>query len=268
MSGALYREELRQYRTSFLVWSLTIMALIAVTMAAMPTMFAKTALISSFLDAYPAGFMRAFSFDPSSFSNPLGFYVVYATLYVALLGSIFSISVSAGILHKEQSMRTAEFLLAAPLTRTQVALTKIAAYLTLTTALNALSTSAAWVCLAVFSPVPFSSTGLLVMSFYNWLLALGMGGMGLLVSLVVRRTRSLTGPATGIVLGFYLWDAIAKITEKYEAYGWASPFKWMDTKVTAPGYGLSWWRVALFAGLILGCFATSVAVYRRKDILA
>ncbi|MGA2975234.1 MAG: ABC transporter permease subunit [Spirochaetia bacterium] len=268
MRATLFTQELKQYRTSFLIWSLTIVALIAMTMAAMPTMLSNTANLRALLKAYPEGFMRAFSFNLSTFEDPLGFYVVYGTLYVALLGGIFSSFVAAGIVSKEQGQGTAEFLLAKPLTRTQVSLTKIAAYLALVLGLNILTFFTAWLCLKAFSPLPFRVDGLLILSFYALLLALSMGGIGLLLSLLVRRARSFTGPAIGIVIGFYLLDAVAKITEKYDAFGWISPFKWMDVRVTEPGYGLSWWRMLLFAALIVGSFTASVVLYNNKDILS
>ena len=57
------------------------------------------------------------------------------------------------------------------------------------------------------------------------------------------------------------------MAQNYEAWGWLSPFKWMDLKVTVPEYGLTWWRVVLFGVLIVGCFLSSLIVYRKKDIL-
>ena len=267
MRGSLFVKELKQYRASFLVWSLTIIGLTVATMAAMPVLLSNSAGMSAFLKAFPPEMMRAFSFSLSSLADPLGFYVVYSTIYVILMGSVFSISITAGILHKEQSLGTAEFLLAKPLTRAQISLTKIAAYLALVFALNVLTFLTAWLCLKGFSPLPFRLDALAIVSVYGLLLMLAMGGIGLLVSLFVKRSRSLTGPAIGIVLGFYLIDMAAKITSKYEAYGWMSPFKWVDLDVTRAGYGFDWWRLAMFASLILAGFAASVLVYREKDIL-
>jgi ABC-2 type transport system permease protein len=266
MTRALFAKELKQYRTSFIVWSFTIVALMTMTMAAMPTMMASGGL-KDLVKAYPPAFLRAFSFDLASFENPLGFYVVYGTIYVALLGSVFSISIAAGILHKEQSLGTAEFLLAKPLSRSQIFSAKLAAYALLVITINILAFFAAWACLSAFSPEPFRLESLAIVSTYSLLLALSMGGIGLIVSLTVKRMRSLIGPAIGVVLGFYLWDTVAKISEKYAVWGWLSPFKWIDMKVTAPEYSFSWWRLALFGALIVGCYLASLVVYRKKDIL-
>lgn len=268
MNAALFRKELKFHRTAFLVWASSIVALSLITMAAMPTMLANASSISGFISAFPKAFLKAFSFDPASFTDPLGFYVVYSTLYVALLGSAFSMSVSAGIIAREESQGSADFLLAKPVTRSEVALTKIAAWLLLVIALNVVTFIAGWASLAAFSPLPWRFASYVALSVYSLLLSVSLGAVGLLFSLLVRRARSLTGPGIGIVLGFYLWDAVAKMSATYDAWGWASPFKWMDLKVTAQGYALAGWRVALFGVLAVSCAVGAVLVYRRKDILA
>jgi ABC-2 type transport system permease protein len=268
MAWNLLLKELKQYRTAFLVWSLTIIGLTVVTMAALPSMLSNTVTMREFLKAYPPAFLRAFSFNASSFENPLGFYAVYTTLYVQLLGSVFSITVTASILHKEQALGTAEFLIAKPLSRGEVAWTKIGAYIVLILALNAAAFLAGWLCLGAFDPSPYSKSGFLVIHVYGLAMMLAMGGIGLLMSQMVKRARSLTGPAIGIVLCFYLIDVTAKITTRYDALGWVSPFKWVDLDVIRPGYGFEWWRLTMFAVLIITTFASGVLIYRKKDILA
>jgi ABC-2 type transport system permease protein len=268
MNAALFRKELKYHRTQLIVWGASIVGLSLITMAAMPTMLANASAISGFISAFPQGFLKAFSFDAAAFTDPLGFYVVYSTLYVALLGSAFSMSVSVGIIAREEGQGSADFLLAKPLTRSDVALTKIAAWLLLVIALNIVTFLAGWVSLAAFSPLPWRFAAYVTLSVYSLLLSVSLGAVGLLFSILVRRARSLTGPGIGIVLGVYLVDAVAKISESYDAWGWISPFKWMDLKVTAPGYTLVGWRVALFAGLAVSGAVGAVLVYRRKDILS
>jgi ABC-2 type transport system permease protein len=268
MNAALFRKELKHHRTQLIIWAASIAGLSLITMAAMPTMLANASAIGGFITAFPQGMLKAFSFDASSFTDPLGFYVVYSTLYVALIGSAFSMSVSVGIIAREEGQGSADFLLAKPVTRRDVAITKIAAWLLLVIALNVVTFFAGWASLAAFSPLPWRFAAYVTLSVYSVLLSVSLGAVGLLFSLVVKRARSLTGPGIGIVLGFYLWDAVAKMNESYDAWGWISPFKWMDLKVTAPGYALAGWRVALFAVLAVGSAAAAVLVYRRKDILS
>jgi len=270
MSAALYWRELKLNRTLSIVWAVTIASLIFMTMAAMPTMLKNSAVLANFVKAYPPAFMKAFNFDPASFASPLGFAVVYNMIYTMLLGSIFSISITARTLHREQVERTAEFLLVRPLSRGAIFASKFAAWLTLLVAMNIVLYAAGAASLALFTPegLTWSLGDFNVVSAYAMLLMLSMGGVGLLLSAAARRARSLTGPAIGIVLGFYLLDIVAKLTENYRAIGWASPFKWVDTAVTAPGYALEPWRAACFAALFGATTIAAALVWRRKDILA
>ena len=270
MSAALYWRELKLNRTLSIVWAVTIASLIFMTMAAMPTMLKNSAVLANFVKAYPPAFMKAFNFDPASFASPLGFAVVYNMIYTMLLGSIFSISITARTLHREQVERTAEFLLVRPLSRGAIFASKFAAWLTLLVAMNVVLYATGVASLALFTPegLTWSLGDFNVVSAYAMLLMLSMGGVGFLLSAAARRARSLTGPAIGIVLGFYLLDIVAKLTENYRAIGWASPFKWVDTAVTAPGYALEPWRAACFAALFGATTIAAALVWRRKDILA
>jgi ABC-2 type transport system permease protein len=270
MIGALYLKELRLNRTQFAIWAAIIVGLIAMTMAAMPSMLKSSTSVASFIAAFPPEFLKAFNFDASSFGSPLGFAVVYNMIYTMLLGSIFSITIAARTLHREQAERTAEFLLVRPIGRTAVFLVKSLAWLTLLAAMNAVLFAAGAASLAAFTPPGFtwSLRDYGVVSAYAALIMFALGGVGLLLSALAGRARSLTGPAIGIVLALYLLDIVAKMTEDYGAIGWASPFKWLDTGVTRAGYGLEWWRAALFLGLFAVTAVAALLAWRRKDILA
>jgi ABC-2 type transport system permease protein len=270
MNAALYRHELRLNRPLFVAWAAVIVLLIFVTMAAMPTMLKNTAGIRAFVSAYPPAFMKAFNFDIASFTSPLGFSVVYNMIYTMLLGSIFSISITARTLHREQAERTAEFLLVRPLGRGTVFASKAAAWLTMLAGMNVVLFGAGAASLAAFTPAGFTwdLADYATVSAYAFLLMLAMGGVGLLLSASARRLRSLTGPAIGIVLGFYFVDIVAKITPDGAGAGWVSPFKWVDTSVMAVTYGLEPLRVALFCGLAVITTAGAALLWRRKDIAA
>jgi ABC-2 type transport system permease protein len=270
VSTALFLKELKLNRTLFIVWSVTIMSLIFMTMAVMPTMLKNSTTLANYIKAYPPEIWKAFSFDPAAFTSPLGFAAVYLMIYTMLLGSIFSISITARTLNREQAERTAEFLLVRPIGRGAIFASKLAAWLVLLLAMNLVLYAAGAASLVLFTPegLSWSMRDYTTVSVYALLLMLAMGGVGLLLSAAARRAKSLTGPAVGIVLGCYLLDAVAKMTENYDALGWVSPFKWVDTAVTRAGYGLEPWRVACFAALFGASVIAAALVWRRKDILA
>jgi len=270
MNAAIFARELRLNLTLFLAWTGTIVGMTFVVLAMMPLILGSSEQLKGFFTSTPASFLKGFSMDLSTLFDPLAYYASYSMLYTVLLGGIFSASLTARCLHREQAERTGEYLLVRPVSRGAVFASKAAACFALVLGLNLLVFATAAAGFALFTPKgsTWSPGPLAAVSLYGLLFTLGMAGIGLLVSALARRARSLTGPAVGIVLFFYLVDMVSKITEKYGAVGWVSPFKWVDVGVTRAGYGVSWWRVALFAGLIVLTVAPAAAAWRRKDILA
>jgi len=267
VSRNLLLKELRLNRASFLAWALSLMALIVFTAAAMPAWISNTAAMSAYMKALPKALLNAMSVDLERIGDPLSVFVVYCMLYTTLLGGLYAIGVFARTLHKEQAQHTAEFLMAKPLSRWDLFATKAAASLLQVLAMAALVSLTGFLCMAAFVPQDWSRAAFFTASLYQLLLMIAFGAMGLLVSLCAKRARSLTGPAMGIVLGFYLYDAACKMNDSYAWLAWLGPFKWMDTAVSAPGYGLEAWRVFLFLGVTAACLASSWLIYRRKDIL-
>lgn len=115
--------------------------------------------------------------------------------------------------------------------------------------------------------IHYKMSSLLIYTFYTFILMLAFGAIGLFISIIVKRGKSVFGVSLGIVLGMYLIDAISKISPKTEKLGYISPFKFVDTDVINMSYGLDWWRLLYFLSLILAFTVASFIVYNRKDIL-
>ncbi|MBN2655613.1 MAG: ABC transporter permease subunit [Spirochaetales bacterium] len=117
----------------------------------------------------------------------------------------------------------------------------------------------------------YSVRVLLILNLYIFLLLLSMGSLVLLMSLLVKRGRSVLGASLGIVFFFYfinsLSSAASALSPAVKLIGFVSPFTWMDSGFSAPSYGLRWWRVALFLGTSVLSLLLSCRIFRKKDIL-
>ncbi len=107
----------------------------------------------------------------------------------------------------------------------------------------------------------------LIHSLYSFLLMLVFGAIGLFLSLMIRRGLPATNISIGIVLGAYFLDSISRVTPAADKFGYISPFKFVDSGVMRPDYGLDWWRVLYFVALSLLLFGLTFWIYRKKDIL-
>ena len=130
MNRNLFLFELRRNMPGWLVWTLAITLLIAVTMSVYPTFMENQSKVFGMMKLVPKG---ALQFKGISNLNDLlsilGFYAMNNVIYMLVLGSISAAVISSNILLKEEYGKTAEYLLTRPLTRSEIFLSKLAVML-------------------------------------------------------------------------------------------------------------------------------------------
>jgi ABC-2 type transport system permease protein len=267
----LYFKELKRYRKFFLAWSISIGVLIVMELAFyhifMNEDMAKM-MATFFENPFMKNMMTVFGTNLDVLTNALGYYATRSAIYIMLLGTFFSIMLAGKILAREEYEKTAEFLLAKPVTRLEIVWSKLAAFLTYLLLLNVMILIAGSVGLEIFKGESvYRLSAFFVHSFYFFLLMLTFGAMGLFLSLLIKRGRPITNISIGLVFGGYLIDLLSKATQSASKFGYISPFKFMDSGVLRPDYSLEWWRVLYFLGISIVLITLTFVVYREKDIL-
>lgn len=267
MNQNLFLKELKRNVSTLIVWTIIITVLISVTMSVYRTFMDNQAKITGMLSLVPKG---ALQFKGISNFNDLlsvlGFYSANNVIYMMVLGSIYAIVLSSGIILKEEYNRTAEYLMTRPVTRSEIFLSKYAVVGINVFLLNFITSLAGFICMELVKRADFSIKAFLILSLYTLLLNLLFASIGIFISVIVRRPRPVTYSAIGIVLIMYFIYTISRITQSVSAAGYLSPFKYVDQDVVSTTYHLSLWRFAYFAGLFLILSVISLALYRRKDI--
>jgi ABC-2 type transport system permease protein len=267
----LYFRELKRYRNFFLAWGISISVLIMMELAFyhifMNEDLAK--MMATFLEnPFIKNMMTAFGTNLSVLTNALGYYAIRSAIYILLLGTFFSIMLAGKILAREEHEKTAEFLLAKPVTRLEVVWSKLGAFLTYLFLLSVMILFSGSISLEIFKGESvYRLSAFFVHSFYFFLLMLTFGAIGLFLSLLIKRGRPITNISIGLVFGGYLIDVLSKATQSASKFGYISPFKFMDSEVLRPDYCLEWWRVLYFLGISFVLIALTFIVYRKKDIL-
>lgn len=271
ISRNIYRMEIKRYRGALIAWCLSICALIVMGMAFFPVMVDEDIMkqITAFFEnAFMKNLMAAFGASVDNLTNVLGFYTTRNAMFIMLLGSFFSIMLAGKILAREEHDKTAEFLISRPVTRIEILGSKLAAYLTCLLALNAATVLVGFLSIELFKgESEYRISAFLIHSFYSFLLMLSFGAIGLFLSLLIKRGRPTTGICIGIVVGGYFFDSLSRITPAADWIGYLSPFKFLDSGVMRPDYGLEWWRVLYFTAASLLLFGLTFWIYRKKDIL-
>ena len=135
----IYVKELKRYRNSFFGWSVAIIIFNFMGMAFYPLLMQEDMLkqITAFLEnPFMKNMMTAFGASIDIWTNVLGFYSTRNALFIMLIGSFYSILLAGKILAREEQEKTAEFLLAKPVTRLEIVWSKLAVHLTYLILLN------------------------------------------------------------------------------------------------------------------------------------
>jgi ABC-2 type transport system permease protein len=196
----------------------------------------------------------------------LGFYAANNVIYMMVLGSIFSIVLSSNILLKEEYDKTAEYLLTRPITRDEIYITKLSVILLNVFLLNAVTSLTGFICLELVKNGPFSIKAFLILSLYTFLLNTLFASIGLFLSTLIKRAKSITTASIGLVLIFYFIYTLSKLTVSGSNIGYISPFRYVDMNVISPSYNLNLWHLTYFVGISLLLFGLSFRIYRKKDI--
>lgn len=268
MNRILFHMEFRMNIRSLVIWSLVIGALIFFTLSFFRTVLLYQQQIAGMVQMVPAVAMkmRGFSNINDMFSV-MGFYSANNIVYMMLLGSIFAIVLSSNIILKEEYGKTAEFLMSRPITRKEIFYTKLTMAFLNVFILNFLAALVSLVSIEIFKSGTFKISPFLVLTLYTFLLNLLFASIGIFISVIMKRARPVTFFSVGLVLVFYFYYSISRMSGVDGNFGYLSPFKWVNIEVLSSSYGLEFWRIAGFFVSTAILILFSDFIYRKKDIL-
>jgi ABC-2 type transport system permease protein len=119
----------------------------------------------------------------------------------------------------------------------------------------------------IFKTGDFNIQPFLVLTVYTLLLNLLFTSIGVFISVMVKRARPATFFCVSMVMILYFLYSISRITGVNGAFGYISPFKWVNVEVLSPSYSLELIRVIAFSGITSILIILSGLIYKRKDIL-
>jgi ABC-2 type transport system permease protein len=204
--------------------------------------------------------------DFDAMLSVLGFYAVNNLIYMMVLGSIYAIVLSSNILLKEEINKTAEYLIAWPITRSEIFFSKLTVMSLNVLLLNIVAALAGFISMELVKREPYSINSFLILSLYTYLLNVLFGAIGLFMSTMVKKARPITTLSIGLVLILYFIFTLSKITESISKIGYLSPFRFVSTDAINPSYKLEIWNLLYFIGLTLLFTGLSYWLYKRKDI--
>ncbi len=266
----LLLRELNINKKGLILWGIIIIALVSSVMFLYPSMADDAANMMDMVNGMPEGvrafYNSAFGLDRLSITDIFGFYAMYVGLFVMLLGSIYAIMLSAGLLSKEEGEKTIEFLLAKPLTRREIVTSKLLSYLFNVFILNLVLGLAVFAVFQIIKREPFSITTFLLIIVAPFLLHLTFASIGFLLSTFITKSKTVLSASLGIVFLTYFCGIISGMTESMGWLKWLSPFKYVEPADIIPTGRIDLIYLILILIINVFCIGLTYYFYERKDI--
>ena len=250
---------------SVITWSLAIALLIFIYLSIFSSIVVDAKILNEVMASFPEEFLIAFGMMDMDWSTILGFFGVFF-LFVQICLSIQAANYGFALVSVEETDLTADFLLAKPVGRTKIMTSKLLAAITGLTITNLVVWISSFVFLRMYSDGgQFETKPVLYLLLSIAIFQLFFLTVGMLISLLVKRVRSVTPFSMALVFGMYVLNAFGGMIgeDKLEIL---SPFKHFEPnyilKHTAYDLPLAWISVAVIVISIVG----SYVLYSRRNI--
>jgi ABC-2 type transport system permease protein len=252
---------------SVLIWSLALACMLVFFFSLFTAFADQAALLNDMMAKFPPEMRAAFGLDTMDLSSVLGFYS-FVFLFAQLCLAIQAANYGFGLVSIEESELTADFLLSKPVSRAQVLTSKLLAALTSLTITNLVVWASSFAAILLFRGSHTYEPGTLLLLLVSIVIfQLFFLSVGLVISLLVRRVRSVTPYALGLGFGTYVLSAFSGIFGEV-SLELITPFKHLDAASIVSNGAYNTPLVLLNIGISLVSLAASYWLYLRRDIPA
>lgn len=230
-----------------------------------PMFLALEDAIEEMLEAMPESIMAIAG--GADMATASGFYtgemysimVPFAVIYVAVASA-------AKAFGGEVENQTIGLVAASPIRRTRLASDKVAAMVIHAFVAAAIMGLGVWIG-AVIADLDISTANIVAITVMVTLLACGVGGLAMVISIITRRGTMAILVAMLVAVLAYAWSSFVPMADTIADWAWLSP--WHQYIGTDPlGSGIDWPSAALLAILAIIPLVAGVYLFRRRDIPA
>lgn len=265
MNKAIYRYEMRQRWSSVGIWAGSLAGLLLMYMAFFPSFSADIAAMNQLLENFPPELKAAFgmnALDLGTLEGYFGLCFVFCQLCLAIQAANYGLS----LVSVEEDELTADFLLTKPLSRPTILSSKLLAALTSLLVTDVLFWAVSLASIAMFKgDAQYEPRAIALLLGSAVIFQLIFFSVGLLLSLLVRRMRSVTPWSLGLAFGTYVISAFSGILGDVKLE-YLSPFKHFDPGKIIRDLQYDMPLVLLDVVLVIVAIGASYWLYQKRDI--
>ncbi|MBE0666678.1 MAG: ABC transporter permease subunit, partial [Bacteroidales bacterium] len=257
--------EFKMIRNSVFTWSISISLLLLVFMSLFSSFANDAAILNEAMAQFPPELLMAFGMTGIDMSTVLGFFS-FAFLFCQICLAVQASNYGFGLVSLEERDMTADFLLAKPVSRTHILTSKLLAALTGLTITNIVIWISSFVFIELFRDGRAYDTGTLILLLSSIVLfQLFFLTVGILISLLMKKVRSVTPLSMALAFGMYVISAFGGMLgdAKMELI---TPFKHFEPNyiVTNAAYDMP--LVLISVSVIIISIAASYVLYVKRNI--
>jgi len=261
----IFLHEFKSYLKSVGIWSVAIFLIILVYFSAFNSIAAEAELLTEMMASFPEELLIAFGMTNMDFSSVLGFYgVVFLFCQVCL--AIQAANYGFSLVSIEEREFTADFLLAKPVGRRKILTNKLlAAFLSLTLTNLTVWISSFVVINLVRDGRSYDAKSLVMILLTIVIFQLFFLSVGLLISLLMKRVRSVTPLSLALAFGMYVLSVFGSMLgeDKLEII---SPFTHFDPNYILQNAAYDFPLPLISMGVIIIAIPVSFLLYQKRNI--
>ena len=267
MRKNIFQNEFRMQLRSVITWSVAVAAVLLVYISLFSSFAADAALLNEMIAKFPPALLTAFGLNGIDLSTVLG-YFGFIFLFAQLCLAIQAANYGFSLVSVEERELTADFLLAKPVGRAQILTSKLLAALAGLTITNAVVWISSLGFINLFRGTgTYEATPLLLLLLSIVVFQMFFLSVGLVVSLLVKRIRSVTPYSMALGFGMYVLSVFGdllgeSVVEKI------TPFKHFDPSYILQHNGYDVPLVLISVSVIAIALVGSYVLYTRRDIPA
>lgn len=262
----IYKFEIKMLIKSMIVWSLGISGGLLLYLSFYPMLEIDSAAFEQLIADYPPEFLAFFGMDGSmTITSIIGYFLLtFSMIQIPL--AIQASNYGLNMLSVEERELTADFLLSKPVKRSTIFISKLLAAFTSLTVVNIVVWIASLSAIAMFrgdEVIEWSKVNLLLSS--TVLFQLSFVGVGMLISVSLKKLRSILSFSMALGFGFYVINSLGEmftsnVFKVFSPFGHYNPRYMYDNF----SYNIGFTIVSLI--LIVGTISASFFLYSRRNI--
>jgi ABC-2 type transport system permease protein len=261
----IFRIEFRMYIRSTIIWSASMILLLASFMVFYPSFSKDAQAIAMIMENYPKELLEAFGMSDVDLSTVEGYFSM-TFLFVQLCLAIQASNLGFSILSVEERERTADFLFSKPVKRIRILTQKTAAALLNLIITNIFVWIGAFITIEVFRDnKAYDRQLILIMLVSIILFQLFFLSVGMLMSIVVKKVRNVLSYSLGLSFGMYILSAFNSIVDG-TLMAYLTPFKYFEPSYIIRENSFDIELMIVSVAITIAAGIMTYIIYLKRDI--